>query len=301
MKYTLYQESRIGGRKANQDRIGHGYSDDAIVLVLADGMGGHARGEVAAQVVVDTVLSLFKAAAKPHLADVTEFLLDSIYTAHERINEFAIEQRLKDSPRTTCIVCVLQGGRAHWAHVGDSRLYHFHRDRLASRTLDHSAVQHMLEEGRLTEAEIASHPDRNKLYNSVGGFILPNIDLSPKVELRDGDVLLLASDGLWTEFKDDEMLDSLRIFPVRQALVHLLDLAEYRAAGGGDNLSAMALRCGEEPSQASDNLGDLGLDGFTTELRELKNARPQQALSDGEIDQAVAEIQAALEKHQLNR
>jgi serine/threonine protein phosphatase PrpC len=299
MKYTLYQESRIGGRKANQDRIGHAYSDDAIVMALADGMGGHARGEVAAQLLVDTVLEYFQRLARPRLDDPTEFLLDSIYTAHERINEYAIGQKLKDTPRTTCVVCVIQGGRANWAHVGDSRLYHFNRDALAVRTLDHSAVQQLLEEGQLSEEEIAGHPDRNKLYNSVGGFILPNIDLSPRADLHDGDVLLLASDGFWTEFRDDEMLGTLRIFPVRQALVHMLDLAEYRAGGNGDNLSVMALRCGAEPSEVPDTLAEFGLEGFTTELRALDNARPRQTLSDGEIDQAIAEIQAALEKHHL--
>ncbi len=301
MKYTLYQESRQGGRQVNQDRIGHAYTQDAIVMVLADGMGGHAHGEVAAQLLTDTLLDMFGKLAKPRLEDITEFLLDGIYTAHEAINEYAIKHKMKDSPRTTCVICVVQADHAQWAHVGDSRLYHFGRDGLVRRTRDHSAVQHMLDDGLITEDEVAGHPDRNKLYNSVGGYILPNIDLSPVTVLNNGDVLLLATDGFWTTLKDDEMQGTLRVYPLREALVHLLDHAEYRGGDDGDNLSAIALRCGEDLLETPGTLSDLGLDGFTTELRDLENAPRLQTLSDGEIDQAIAEIQAALEKHNLER
>jgi serine/threonine protein phosphatase PrpC len=304
MKYSLYQESRKGGRQANQDRVGHSYTPDTIVMILADGMGGHARGEVAAQLMVDVVLGMFQKLAKPALEDITEFLLDSIYTAHETINDYAAEHKLKDIPRTTCVVCVIQSGRAYWAHVGDSRLYHFSRDGLVARTRDHSAVQHLLDDGLISQDEVNDHPDRNKLYNSVGGYTLPNIELSAGVTLRDGDVLLLGSDGFWSEFQDDEMLATLRVYSLKQSLIQLLDHAEYRAGERGDNLSVIALRCGEDMKETDPKtLSGLGMDGFTTELRELagKGADRQPTMSDIDIDKAIEEIRTALVKHNLDK
>jgi len=304
MKYSLYQESRKGGRTDNQDRVGFSYTPDSIVMVLADGMGGHAKGEVAAQIMVDTALAMFKRLAKPSLEDVTEFLLDSIYAAHQTINEYAVKKKLKDTPRTTCTICIVQSGRACWAHVGDSRLYHFSFDELISRTRDHSAVQALLDDGLITELEVNNHPDRNKLYNGVGGFILPNIELSAGVVVREGDVLLLVSDGFWSELATDEMLSTLRAYSLKQSLIHLLDQAEYRAAGHGDNLSAIALRCGEDLSDSAvkEPLG-FDMEGFTTELRELEEKlhKSQPAMSDFDIDKAIEDIQADLLKHNLDK
>ena len=303
MKYSLYQESRIGGRAVNQDRVGHVYTTESICMVLADGMGGHARGEVAAQLLLDTALGMFEKQAKPHLDDITEFLLDSIYTAHETINEFALKNKLKDSPRTTCVVCVIQEGRAWWAHVGDSRLYHFSQDGLVSRTRDHSAVQHLVDDGLVSEDEINTHPDRNKLYNSVGGFILPNIELSPGVTLREGDVLLMGSDGFWAEFLPDEMLATLRVYSVRQAVTQMLEHAEFRAGEHGDNLSVVALRCGEDMQDLkTTTLSEFNLEGFTTELKALESkVGHQPAMSDHDIDKAIDEINTALQKHNLDQ
>lgn len=304
MKYSLYQESRKGSRQANQDRVGHAYTADTIVMVLADGMGGHAKGEVAAQLLVDMVLGMFKKLAKPALEDVTEFLLDSIYTAHETINEYAARHKMKDTPRTTCVTCVIQSGRAYWAHVGDSRLYHFSGDELISRTRDHSAVQQLLDEGVIGEDQVNTHPDRNKLFNSVGGFVLPNIELSAGVTLQEGDILLLSSDGFWSEFDPREILSTLRVYSLKQGLTQLMDHAEYRAGERGDNLSAITLRCGEDPKDIkADPLADLGLEGFTTELRELagKNPGQQPAMSDLDIDKAIDEIRSALLKYNLDK
>lgn len=298
MKYVIYQASRRGGRPYNEDRVAYAYTSETLLMAVADGMGGHSQGQVAAQMLVSTLTDLFKARAKPHLPDVPAFLLDGIYAAHDAINEYALRNKMNDPPRTTCVVGVLQRGVAYWAHVGDSRLYHFSNRKFVSRTHDHSAVQQLVDDGLLEEEQMCVHPDRNKLYNSIGGYSLPDIELSDPVLLREGDVLLLCSDGVWSELSVEEIGSTLRAYPLERATKHILDYAEFRGGKWADNLSMVAMRYGEERYDTTLVLGDdLGLDGFTTQLQRLSN-RKKETLESDEIDAAVAEIRAALAKYE---
>lgn len=300
MKYVVYQASRRGGRPYNEDRVAYAYTSDAMVMVLADGMGGHSKGEIASQLTVQVITGLFQSRAKPILPDMSSFLLDGIYAAHDAINEYALKKRMADPPRTTCVVCVVQRGMACWAHVGDSRLYHFNRRGLLQRTRDHSAVQQLVDDGVIGEAEMSIHPDRNKLYNSVGGYTLPDIELEQPVQLQEGDVLFLCTDGVWPELTPQEMLSTLRAYPLERAVKHMMDHAEFRAGQHGDNLSVVSMRYGEE--RLPDNeliLGDdMGMEGFTTQLKRL-SGKDLEALpsSASELDKAVAEIKLAIEKY----
>lgn len=302
MKYVVYQASRRGGRPVNEDRVAYAYTSEALFMVVADGMGGHNHGQVAAQMLVQTMVSLFQARAIPRLPNLQGFLLDGIYAAHDAINEYALRKGLKDPPRTTCVAAVVQRGTACWAHVGDSRLYHFDKRSLVERTRDHSAVQQLVEEGLLDEDQISLHPDRNKLYNSVGGFALPDIELSELVPLKEGDVLLLCSDGVWGEIKDREMLSTLRAYPLDRAIRHIMDHAEFRGGRNCDNLSIVAMRYGEERFDDRELVlgDDFGLDGFTTQLAQL-TPRDAESVRDMDIDQTVAEIHAALAKYGLDK
>ncbi len=300
MKYVVYQASRRGGRQYNEDRVAYAYTPEALLMVLADGMGGHSNGEIASQLTVQVISSLFQARAKPVLPDMSSFLLDGIYAAHDAINEYALRKRMSDPPRTTCVVCVVQKGMACWAHVGDSRLYHFSRRDTLFRTHDHSAVQQLFDDGVISEAEMGTHPDRNKLYNSVGGYMLPDIELDQPVKLHDGDVLLLCTDGVWPELTSTEMLSTLRAYPLERAVKHMMDHAEFRSGQYGDNLSAVAMRFGEERFATDELLrsDDLGLDGFTTQLKNMGGKGhhlPQ--TTDQELERAMADIQSALAKY----
>lgn len=300
MKYVVYQASRCGGRPYNEDRVGYAYTSEALLMVLADGMGGHARGEIASQLTVQVITGLFNARAKPVLTDMAAFLLDGIYAAHDAINEYAMRHKLPEPPRTTCVVCVVQKGHACWAHVGDSRLYHFNRYALKSRTHDHSAVQQLVDDGLLDEDQMGVHPDRNKLYNSVGGYMLPDIELEDPVKLGDGDVLYLCTDGVWSELSAREMHSTLRAYPLERAVKNMLDHAEFRAGQYSDNLSTVAMRYGEEKFDDEElvQADDLGLDGFTTQLKRLGNKEMEElAGSDYELERALAEIQTALARN----
>src|ERR1700675_3624393 len=130
MRFSIFQESRKGARKANEDRTGYAYSRDALLMLAADGMGGHLHGEVASQIAVQLLSEAFQREAKPKLADPSGFLQKSILDAHFALIDYAKARKLTETPRTTCVACIVQDSTAWWAHVGDSRLYHIRESRI---------------------------------------------------------------------------------------------------------------------------------------------------------------------------
>lgn len=303
MRFAIYQSSRQGGRKYNQDRLAYSYSKEALLMVVADGMGGHFHGEVAAQITAQLIAESFQKQSRPALKDPFQFLESALLGAHNAICDYSVENDLLESPRTTCVACVVQRDMAYWAHVGDSRLYFFRDDRLLARTRDHSRVQLMFEQGGITEAQMATHPDRNKIYNCLGGPILPQVELSKKTPVREGDTLLLCSDGLWGVLSDNEIASVLGAYPIDRAVPELLDHAEFRGGQDGDNLSAIGMTWGGRgDSSTSPGVSTVGmpLDSFTTQLDEFgasREAGSQPAISDDEIERAIAEIQSAIKKY----
>ncbi|MCX7961642.1 MAG: protein phosphatase 2C domain-containing protein [Burkholderiales bacterium] len=241
MNYELFQASRIGARREQQDRLGHWSSGEALLLALADGMGGHVRGELAATVAVETLGAAFRAEARPRLADPAAFLARAVARAHAAIAQRGRELGLGDSPRTTLVACVVQEGRAWWTHVGDSRLYLIRDGRVAARTRDHSVVQRLVDAGRIREEAVAAHPDRHKLLACLGGPVAPRLEPPASAALVAGDLVLLCSDGFWAPLSERQLLTALIGRRAQEALAALVRLAEVRAGRDADNLSVLAL------------------------------------------------------------
>jgi serine/threonine protein phosphatase PrpC len=285
MNYTITQESRIGGRPINQDRAVWLATSDAVLMVVADGMGGHLQGEVAAQIAVDTATERFRREAKTRLANPERFLAAMLRQAHDTIVRYAADCRIPPhaAPRTTCIACVVQDGRASWAHAGDSRLYliHSHAKGPASvaQTRDHSVVQRMIDTGSLSHAEAATHPLRSHVFSCLGGDVAPHIEVSPAVSLQDGDLIALCTDGAWSPL-GDRLAAELGHAPLNTTVPHLLDAAERAAGPGCDNLTLIAMRW-ESPNQNSGTL-----DNAPGSKQEGVGA----AVSDTDIERAIAEI-----------
>src|SRR3954466_7996044 len=116
MKFSVFQISRKGGREKNEDRMGYCYTRESGLFVLADGMGGHPEGEVAAQLALQTVSALYQKEARPIVADVTDFLAPALTAAHHQIIRYASEKGMLDTPRTTFVAAVVQAGSATWVH-----------------------------------------------------------------------------------------------------------------------------------------------------------------------------------------
>lgn len=246
MKFAVYQDSRQGGRRSNQDRMGHCYTRDALLLVLADGMGGHLNGEIAAQIAVRHLSETFQREAAPRLDDPFLFLQLGFERAHGAILDYARARSLPEAPRTTCVACVVQDHVAHWAHAGDSRLYHVRDGRIQAQTRDHSRVQMLVDQGRIREEAVAVHPDRNKIWNCLGGMNPPRVELSRKTPLHAGDILLLCSDGLWGPLTPRIISAALSGEAIMKSVPALLSEAEARAGRGSDNLSAVAVSWGDD-------------------------------------------------------
>ena len=145
MRFTIFQESRRGSRKVNQDRIAYTYGRDTLMLCVADGMGGHAGGEIAAQIAVRLFIERFQQEAKPILRNPLKFLQDTMLRAHAALGSYANQFSMLETPRTTCVVVVVQANHAYWAHVGDSRFYLFRQGGLIGSTKDHSKVQYLVD------------------------------------------------------------------------------------------------------------------------------------------------------------
>ena len=176
MRYTFFQDSRVGARPYNQDRFGKFETPGAMLLVLADGMGGHENGEIAAQLAVEFMAAAFLREAKPKLANPDLFLFRAIGRAHSTIVQHAAKAGLEESPRTTVVACVVQEGEAFWSHIGDSRLYLIRKGRIVARTKDHTRVQQLVDEGRIREEAVATHPERNRLMQCLGSAQPPKLE-----------------------------------------------------------------------------------------------------------------------------
>ncbi len=302
MKFTIFQESRIGQRKANQDRNAYCYSRDALLMVIADGMGGHLHGEVAAQIAVQFITQAFQQHAKPTLGDPVFFLSRALTNAHNAILDYACDKHLPEAPRTTIVACVVQEGFAYWAHAGDSRLYLLRHGRIATQTRDHSRVQLMLDQGLINAEEAAHHPNRNRIYSCLGGNHPPQIEFSKRFALRDGDTIALCTDGLWGPLGDEGVLLGLNGQGVMEAVPRMLDQAEAAAGPGCDNLSLIAM-CWQDEMGAmrpdAISTRTMALDKFTTQLESFETTRSPVSdfdLTEDEIERAIAEINSAIQK-----
>lgn len=228
-------------------RVRLGNEDSALVFepatyVVADGMGGEAAGEVASHLLVYTVRScLSNAFAKGTFSP--QDLVDAVLAANQEILQCAAENPAYQGMGTTATILHISPDEteALWAHVGDSRLYVLRADEdsLTQVTRDHSYVEELVEQGSITEDEARHHPKRNLLVRAVGVDTELKVD-SGHFALGNGDILLLATDGLTKHVTDEEIARVLRQDQQNPAQ-HLVDLA--LSAGGTDNITTVVVLC----------------------------------------------------------
>lgn len=249
MKCAIAQETHIGRRSSNQDRLAHFRAAEAVLLVAADGMGGHAHGEYAAELALGYLAAGFRREARPRLADPGAYLRRALLGTHALLLQEARRRGLEDTPRTTIVACVVQQGWAWWAHAGDSRLYLVRKGKVAARTVDHTLAQQWVDQGVLDPAQIRGHPQRNLLLQCLGGVRAPHVEAVGRARLERDDILLLCTDGFWEPLHDRQIVAGLESGTVAEGVTRLVGLARERAGADSDNISALALAW-DEPAVA---------------------------------------------------
>lgn len=232
-----------GDREYQQDQVAlikHPRLNGCILAIVADGMGGRSGGRKASDQVMMTAKQLFER-YDPETDDAPSALTQIVQEAHIVIKLTAISA--EEEPHSTLAAFLINpGGDCHWAHTGDSRIYHYHGNRFVKRTMDHSYVQALVNRGEITEEQAAVHPQSNILMGCLGTENDPPVDLHFIPKLRSGDTLMACSDGVWHYFNTAELGSVLSSLSAREASEFLIEKARSRGHGGGDNLSLVIVK-----------------------------------------------------------
>lgn len=303
MRFSVYQISRKGGRETNEDRMGYCYTRNTGLFLLADGMGGHPEGEVAAQMTPQIIAAMFQKEARPEIADPRAFLASAVMAAHRQILRYAVEKGMLDSPRTTVVAALIQGGSVTWVHCGDSRLYMVRDGEMLARTRDHSYMEQRQDEVPLTKT--GDKINRNILFTCLGSPVNPVFDITGPVSLQQGDKVLLCSDGLWGSLSDIEIVYELGHKPVSDAVPDLVEKALAKAGSSSDNVTVIALEW-ETPDAFEATRGGVttdtineGVFASTVQAGLLDNL--VEDLDDEAIERSIAEINEAIRRTAARR
>ena len=245
MTYRLSAATGIhrGDRAYQQDQVeilAHKRVSGCVMAVLADGMGGKSGGRKASDQVILTARQLFERFS-PNQEDAGDALRQLITEAHLMIKLTAITS--EEEPHSTLAAFIVSPNReCQIIHAGDSRVYHFRGSEMMKRTIDHSFVQRLIDEGKISEDEANTHPQSNLLTGCLGTQQDPPQTLIRIDQLEVGDSLMACSDGLWHYFTPKELGAIVHALAPRDASEMLISKARQRARGGGDNLSLALIR-----------------------------------------------------------
>lgn len=250
MNVKAYGLTHVGRqRQHNEDAFL--VENDARLFLVADGMGGHAAGEIASRIATDSIAEFilntreddgtWPHAYDEHFSRSTNRLMEAVRSANTRVLEAMRKDARLRGMGTTVVACIASDTTVSVAHVGDSRAYLIRENQLSRITNDHSWVFEQVQAGMLTEAEAEKHPLRNVITRALGGALQVSPD-AVEIEARPGDVFLLCSDGLTGMVPDDEILRLVTSNEgdLVKACQELIDAANAR--GGLDNITAVLVR-----------------------------------------------------------
>lgn len=231
--------SREGSRDNNEDSIGMYQDGDSYCFILADGLGGHGKGEVASRVAVEAVIGKFAAGER------TEEFLDEVFCAAQTaiVEKQESDHTCRDM-KTTLVVLDVEPEKVQWGHIGDSRLYYFQNGRIQNRTLDHSVPQMLVAVGEIREKDIRHHPDRNRLLRVLGVEMDEvNHQTAEPLPRKNGQAFLLCSDGFWELIEEKKMEAAYRRASDPEAWLEAMEEIVQKNGKGTDmdNYSAVAV------------------------------------------------------------
>ncbi len=254
LRLDVAQLTDVGRRREhNEDNMAYHIPADADVMtrkgalfIVADGMGGHAAGEVASEIAVDTVSDTYY---QDESDDVSASLVRAIKRANASIHQRAAENMLRTGMGTTCVAAVLRGDMAYIANVGDSRAYLIRGGNVRQVSQDHSWVAEQVRAGLLTEDQARTHAQRNVITRCLGTQADVEIDVFAK-HLAEGDSLVLCTDGLSGLISDEDLRRIVGQFVPQESVYHLVERANEN--GGPDNITAIVVHVQEVGSEPND-------------------------------------------------
>lgn len=298
MKFSVFQLSRQGGRDKNEDRMGYCYTRDSALFLLADGMGGHPDGEVAARFALQAMASLYQAQGGVSAPDGPAFLKTALMAAHQKIVSYAQDRGMKDTPRTTLVAALLHDGQVSWIHCGDSRFYLVRDGALQVRTRDHSYSEQRIG----LPGSPAANAGRHVLYTCLGSSLLPEFDVVGPFGLHPDDQILLCSDGLWDNLEEALILDCLHSKPLHEAVPELVGAALDLGGPNCDNVTVLAVQWHAPDSTVDGGVGyantlrpEAFASTFLSDGPNLEFVAPV-PLDDAAIDRSVQEINEAIRR-----
>ncbi len=196
-----------GGRAVNEDSLIILQKGEEYLFVLCDGLGGHGAGEVASSMTTEAAREIFLSSELE-----SEKLLEACaLKAQQNLHARRLVEKRSDDCKTTLTLLHIKNNVANIAHIGDSRVYTFHKASLKGRTQDHSVPQMLVLQGEIKEQDIRFHEDRNRLVRVLGDDSeVPRLAVSPPVELKSMHKFLLCSDGYWELITEKDMCSLLK-------------------------------------------------------------------------------------------
>ncbi len=247
-RLDIAQRTDVGRRRAsNEDNLIAVVPEDQQLLqgkgalfVVADGMGGHERGEVASELTIQQVKEAYYHDLQ---GDIPTALRNAVQQANIAICQANEAKRGQGDDGfgmgTTCVAAVLHEQTLYAANVGDSRVYVLHNGQLRQITRDHSLVAQMVERGEITPAQVRTHEKRNQIYRSLGEKPELEVDLYTE-SVQEGDTVILCTDGLWEMMEDEELSAIVEQDDPEESVQRLI--ARANEAGGQDNVTAIVVR-----------------------------------------------------------
>lgn len=206
MLITYHLLSDKGSREINEDRVGSYERDGEYCFAVADGLGGHEKGEVASRLVVNECVELFKQTGFDEF-----YLRNAFEISQEKLIQKQWHDCKPDDYKTTLVLMCIKKNIINWGHIGDSRLYLFQDKKLVAHTLDHSVPQKLVAVGEIEEKDIRYHPDRSRLLRSMGiEWERPMYEIAEPIEVKKGMAFLICTDGFWELIEEEDMLKCLR-------------------------------------------------------------------------------------------
>ena len=245
MQLEHFQITSVGDRKINQDFVAHIATKEYGLFIVADGLGGHHAGEKASQYFCEGMIKYAKEYHKDlskKAADPTELFSEWINDAINEMKTLFSGDEMGEEAHTTCAILYLDEDIVLTGHCGDSRIYRMNPKGILWRTQDHSLPQLMLNEGMITEMEMARHPVQNQLTRSINIKKPDKVEIKLYPSIKTNETFVLCTDGFWSNVRQEEILQLGDLMSDKGKLAKLVRLSVYRANGKSDNVTVCAVR-----------------------------------------------------------